>query len=237
MVQLTCDTCGSNALVRTGVGFVCKHCGTQYTEKATIEVMQLLLDKLYKSEKAEAEALAEATQLDCQIKLLEEYKPYYDEFCQINPDFKNLNKGSSLFPACLMGCGSGLLTWITVAFIVNHTIGIHWSDFLQGLVKFIIFASIIIAGVITYKKEENERAEAQSRLEIVVQNYNMKYAEIKEKVHLIPERFWGNGDVVRDYYQNWGAKNRKDLLAHLEEHYRKPDVIRETVPVYIPKKG
>lgn len=58
-----------------------------------------------------------------------------------------------------------------------------------------------------------------------------KRNELREKITLIPEKFWSDIDVVRDYYKNWGATNQRDLLNHLEEHFRKPDVITRTVVV------
>lgn len=211
MVQLTCNQCGGHSFIKNGKYFVCQSCGTYNTEESLLNLL------LGESEMA----AAESRQLDYEIRLLEEYKPYYDELCNKK---NRLNSSEGFWDSCLLGCFYGFLVWIVLGIMFKFS----------GVV--FCYASIICSGWVYIKNKEHE-SEAKKNLEIANQNYQSKYAELKENIKLIPERFWTNGDVVRDYYQNWGATNQKDLLAHLAEHYRKPDVITRTVPVYVPKKG
>ena len=229
--KLQCEICGSNDLVKTGEYFVCEHCGTKYTKEDLKDMINVKVDVEVNDkhwEEAKKQANAEAEQLDYEISLLEEYKALRDEYETKLEAMKAKNKSNENTGdyICIGGA-------FGIAFLFEILAGGKLSVF-QGLVagalgwgvygalKFLVFRPKFAKA---REAEEEYRKEAFEKL-------NPKWEKIKSTVKLIPEKFWPEVNVVRDYYKNWGATNQRDLLNHLEEHFRKPDVIERTRTVH-----
>lgn len=211
MQKLQCEVCGGNELVKEGEYFVCQHCGTKYTKESLKEMMNLNVkvevnDKHW--EEAKEQASAEAEQLDYEISLIEnEFMPLYNKYVEANNEFKTKNNRHTLsFVAAI-------------------------AFFLISELSVVLLVIAIIIGLscafIFYPAEKAAKVVCDKAQEAAEQKRN----ELRGKITLIPEKFWPAVEVVRDYNKNWGATNQRDLLNHLEEHFRKPDVIERTVYV------
>lgn len=227
MQKLQCEICGSNDIVKSGEYFVCEHCGTKYTKDALKDMINVKVDVEVNDkhwEEAKKQANAEAEQLDYEITLLEEYKALRDEYKSKLEAMKAKNKSNANTGDYIcIGGGFGIALLFNSVGGSNLTtiIGCVFAWVFVGALKLFVFRP---AAAKAREAEEEYRKEAFEKL-------NPKWEKIKSTVKLIPEKFWSEVNVVRDYYKNWGATNQRDLLNHLEEHFRKPDVIERTVVV------
>lgn len=212
MNAIVCAKCGSNDLVERGGEYICKHCGTRFAKQQSGAQRPINVNFVYNNNESSTRANSyEAELLDKEIRICEVYNRL-----KAQAD-KKTGLFDKLFEAFL---------WFYIPYVVMTLVGNLFGVSDDSFMRMVIFKGIaIVLAILSLfnscadaAKLAKEKAANAPELERVIRLYN--------QITLIPEEYRHQDELLRKFYDEYGARTQKVLLDRMVEANRKTTIIK-----------